>query len=136
MGSLVPCLERDCYRRAGSGGPPEKTLARSEKRLLNSYCWLHAPKAAPRWQRRKKGAGQPLPPDWAQRRKAIILRDRGRCQKCGEAGAREVDHIEARSDNGSDRLDNLRLLCRSCHARRTAYQGRAKQGYVIPEEWK
>jgi len=34
----------------------------------------------------------------------------------------EVDHIQARADGGTHRLDNLRSLCQPCHKRRTAKQ--------------
>ena len=42
----------------------------------------------------------------------------------GERGeivqASDVDHIIPKAQGGSDRHDNLRSLCHSCHSRRTA----------------
>ena len=50
-------------------------------------------------------------------------RDTGRCCDCGEqvswfdTGERtgEMAHIRSRGANGSDTLENVRLLCRRCH---------------------
>ena len=49
-------------------------------------------------------------------RKAAILRDGGKCMECGKLNCRlEVHHIKPRRRNGSDTLDNLITLCKSCH---------------------
>ena len=49
-------------------------------------------------------------------RKAVILRDGGKCMECGRSGCRlEVHHIKPRRSNGSDTLGNLITLCESCH---------------------
>lgn len=48
-------------------------------------------------------------------RTEIRLRDGGRCQQCGKAGA-EVDHINGNSDDP----ENLQLLCLDCHHKKTA----------------
>ena len=47
-------------------------------------------------------------------RRAVIERDLGMCQVCGEPGT-EVDHIGL---NHGD-LESLQLLCRECHAKKT-----------------
>lgn len=60
-----------------------------------------------------------LPKDWARRRKLVIARDGGKCVWCGAPGS-HVDHIER---GGNHELINLRLLCRSCHMRRTGRDG-------------
>lgn len=49
-------------------------------------------------------------------RKAVILRDGGKCMECGRSGCRlEVHHIKPRRSNGSNTLGNLITLCESCH---------------------
>lgn len=49
-------------------------------------------------------------------RKAVILRDGGKCMECGRSGCRlEVHHIKPRRSNGSNTLGNLISLCESCH---------------------
>lgn len=59
------------------------------------------------------------PPDWEARKDAIKRRDNYTCQDCGiEAGEgtmQDVHHITHLSDGGSNRLDNLELLCIDCH---------------------
>jgi len=47
-------------------------------------------------------------------RKAVIARDGGRCQMCGRPGT-DMDHIEGNSNE----MENLRLLCRICHNKKT-----------------
>lgn len=49
-------------------------------------------------------------------RKAIILRDGGKCMECGKTNCKlEVHHIKPRRWNGANTLDNLIALCKSCH---------------------
>lgn len=49
-------------------------------------------------------------------RKAIILRDGGKCMECGKTNCKlEVHHIKPRRWNGANTLDNLITLCKSCH---------------------
>jgi len=38
--------------------------------------------------------------------------------------ATEVDHIVPKSAGGSDSMENLQGLCKPCHSRKTAYEGR------------
>ncbi|WP_371461770.1 HNH endonuclease [Micrococcus luteus] len=58
-------------------------------------------------------------PPWPDRRKAVIQRDRGLCVLCGSKGT-HADHIVRGMDHS---LANLRLLCRSCHMKRTGSDG-------------
>ena len=46
------------------------------------------------------------------------LARRPMCESCGSA-ATEVDHIVALSRGGTNEMDNLRSLCKSCHSRKT-----------------
>ncbi|MFO1151177.1 MAG: HNH endonuclease signature motif containing protein [Alsobacter sp.] len=59
-------------------------------------------------------------------RLALFLRAKGRCQACGwvlAPGTRwDVDHILPRALGGRDAPDNLQVLCRACHAGKTASQ--------------
>lgn len=61
---------------------------------------------------------------WQRLRKVVIQRDRGLCQLCKTQGliraGTDVDHIQSKADGGSDALQNLRLLCSSCHRRVTS----------------
>ena len=61
--------------------------------------------------------------DW----QAVMERDGYRCTSCGRANyevALEVDHIAPRAAGGSNRLENLRLLCVDCHRARHGGQRR------------
>lgn len=74
----------------------------------------------------KNTPSRKLPPDWPERVIAIKNRAFGQCehtmqhnmQRCPERG-RDVDHIVERSDGGTDRLDNLQLLCKYHHGQKT-----------------
>lgn len=63
---------------------------------------------------------------WERTRLAVIARDGGVCQLCGQLivspDGRDyhVDHIVEKAHGGTDALDNLRLCHRSCHSRRHA----------------
>jgi len=45
-------------------------------------------------------------------------RDRYKCVFCGETRNLQIDHIMPVSTGGANDLNNLRVLCRSCNARR------------------
>lgn len=53
--------------------------------------------------------------DWERRRAMVFERDGRRCQNCGAAGRLEAHHITPISEGGTNDLDNLTTLCRSCH---------------------
>lgn len=64
------------------------------------------------------------PPDWEQRRRAVLARDEYTCQRCGEASGPHagdegvtlhVHHVRPLSAGGSNRLSNLVTLCADCH---------------------
>jgi 5-methylcytosine-specific restriction enzyme A len=64
---------------------------------------------------------------WQAIRKKVLERDGYRCQLryavicIGRAS--QVDHIVQPEAGGTDALENLRAVCRRCHARRTGRQG-------------
>lgn len=65
---------------------------------------------------------------WLRTRKQVIARDGGLCQMCGkpvtmEAGDAHIDHIVPKRDGGTDALENLQLLHRACHSKKTANGG-------------
>ncbi|MGP8184652.1 MAG: HNH endonuclease [Terracidiphilus sp.] len=60
-------------------------------------------------------------PAWAER--AVVLRDRGLCAQCGVSIAelrapKNIDHIVALDNGGSNDLSNLQLLCEKCNAKK------------------
>jgi 5-methylcytosine-specific restriction protein A len=87
--------------------------------VRNGRCQEHP------WQRygdpweRNQPYGPRIP---ARRRLAVLAVARFTCAQCG-AGATEVDHITPRHQGGGDSVDNLRALCTSCHAAKTAAEG-------------
>lgn len=62
-----------------------------------------------------------LPSDWSSLRKRRLKRDNYKCANCsakgGPRGSAElhVHHIVPRKDGGSNRLGNLKTLCKECH---------------------
>jgi len=62
---------------------------------------------------------------WQALREHVRQRDRGICARCGDPGARSVDHIIPRELGGMDHPSNLRLLCRKCDNKRHAEKGKA-----------
>ncbi|MEK7355656.1 MAG: HNH endonuclease [Bdellovibrionota bacterium] len=53
----------------------------------------------------------------ASARHALFIRDRGCCGNCGSTRNIEIDHIVPFALGGSNDLENLRLVCRSCNQR-------------------
>jgi 5-methylcytosine-specific restriction endonuclease McrA len=64
---------------------------------------------------------------WGELRVRVLKRDGYRCQLryadicLGKAS--QVDHIVQPEAGGTNSLENLRAVCRRCHARRTGRQG-------------
>lgn len=60
---------------------------------------------------------------WKSLRALVLVRDAWQCKQCRAIIASpkhaHVDHIVPRSRNGSDSLDNLQVLCASCHSLKT-----------------
>lgn len=67
------------------------------------------------------GGISPYPAYWTgELRRKVFARDNNECQDCGKKGMKRSDlvvhHIDFEKENCS--LDNLVLLCRSCHMKR------------------
>jgi 5-methylcytosine-specific restriction enzyme A len=64
---------------------------------------------------------------WQVIRKRVLERDGYRCQlqyaDICVGRASQVDHIVQPEAGGTNALENLRAVCRRCHARRTGRQG-------------
>ncbi|WP_396275470.1 HNH endonuclease [Halodesulfurarchaeum sp. HSR-GB] len=66
-------------------------------------------------------ASNDLPPDWSARRRKIYRLDNYQCQVCERGGPNEgvsvhADHIIPRQWGGDHNRENLRTLCKDCHA--------------------
>lgn len=61
---------------------------------------------------------------WEKLRKVVLARDCGLCQPCSSAGrltpGKIVDHIIPKAEGGTDDLENLQVICKPCHVRKTA----------------
>jgi 5-methylcytosine-specific restriction protein A len=59
---------------------------------------------------------------WKLARQERLVLDNYQCQECGRVVTgrdANVDHVIPKASGGSDLMDNLRTLCRSCHSRKT-----------------
>ena len=63
---------------------------------------------------------------WRSLRKFVLIRDNYLCQICLSKGkyvtATEVDHIVPLKEGGTNELNNLQSLCKSCHSRKTRHE--------------
>ena len=69
---------------------------------------------------------------WDKLRKLAMDRDDWLCQPCKREGratpAREVDHIIPKSQGGTDDLDQLQAICKTCHQEKTQREAAEAQG--------
>lgn len=100
------CVAPRCPHRSVPGS------TRCEAHSLEFYrLFPRAPKATPR----ERGYGG----KWASI-SARVRREVGACEACMGMDDLTVDHVVPLSAGGTHERGNLRVLCRSCHGRRTA----------------
>ena len=103
-----PCTYPGCAEVVDRPGRCDKHKASAQ--------WVKNP-----YQRGKYGSR------WRKLRERILRRDMGLCQVCLALDivtlAYAVDHITPRSKGGTDDEQNLRAICRGCHAEKTAREG-------------
>lgn len=56
--------------------------------------------------------------DRARRYRSLVRRDGEACAHCGATDNLAIDHVIARSKGGSNRLENLQLLCVPCNTKK------------------
>lgn len=68
-------------------------------------------------------------PEWRKNRALALKRAGGACEhlengrRCGSRDRVQVDHIKPVTQGGTHHLDNLRVLCLTCHRRKSAQEG-------------
>lgn len=92
------------------------------------YCPEHAGQEQRRYDaERGTAAERGYDARW-RRLRMMFLRANPICVECWRHGrvtpATEVHHIVPRSKGGTDDWDNLEALCKECHSRKTAAEGR------------
>jgi 5-methylcytosine-specific restriction protein A len=106
---LKRCNEVGCDEKVS-----DNKYSKCDAHRRDVYKSFNAHKDSEPWRGRKY---------WQQIRKVVITRD-VICQTCKANGkvvpGCDVDHIVPVSEGGSKyNLDNLQLLCRSCHSQKT-----------------
>lgn len=103
--ALSPCSVVGCQAMATRG----------------SLCEDHKYRSANPWQPFY------MTKEW-KRLSGLVKAQERACRRCGGTVDLEVDHITALADGG-ERLDraNLQVLCRDCHARKTALDVRKRR---------
>lgn len=74
---------------------------------------------------------------WQKIRKAVLERDEHLCQECLRNGrytlGNQVDHIVNKASGGTDRMDNLQVLCKTCHDEKTKKENRVRANIRLCE---
>ena len=66
-------------------------------------------------------------PEWKITHKNALDRDGHKCQRCGVTAELVVHHKIPRKSGGTDKLDNLKTVCRSCHMKEHRELGVARR---------
>jgi hypothetical protein len=89
------------------------------RRVLDELLAMFGPDAPDQLDRLRlvrTGEREPIP---MSVRRGVWFRDGRCCQWCGAFDNLQLDHIVPWSNGGSDRSDNLRLLCANCNETRS-----------------
>jgi 5-methylcytosine-specific restriction protein A len=66
--------------------------------------------------------------------KLLGERQEWRCSHCRNRleSTAQIDHVVPLGDGGTNHLDNLQILCVSCHARKTDREARLRSTFYSP----
>ncbi|NLD14479.1 MAG: HNH endonuclease [Gammaproteobacteria bacterium] len=67
--------------------------------------------------------------DWLRVRRLVWTEQKGQCAACGTLGRpdqQELDHVHPIHLGGDDSRNNLQMLCKKCHASKTAQEQGAR----------
>lgn len=96
---------------------------------LCGYSWVN-PRYVRNGSRLRRGPYAKRRAEMSRKRESLLLmlsdRDGDGCAVCGSQSHPEIDHVVPISRGGSDAIDNLQILCRSCNRRKSDR---------LPEEW-
>jgi len=80
---------------------------------------------------------------WDALRLMVLVRDKNRCVRCKTPVAVDTAHIDhiVSGKQGTNKLSNLRTLCRRCHVLRACHRhqgmiAKALADGVIPADWR
>jgi 5-methylcytosine-specific restriction enzyme A len=138
MGRARPCIV--CGRRVEGGSPRCELHKEGSGRLRpclvcgrpsqGNYCTVHRPEVDEAVRNERNPYRRHYKdPQYAKNRQHRFERARGRCEACGvhlEAGGWQCDHVVPVSRGGTNAIENLAILCLSCHSRKTAADRRAR----------
>ena len=84
------------------------------RKLANGVEWADRThrKAVHLWTEARPANRTYIP---AYTKKLVFIRDNHRCVKCGSTKNLEIHHIIPLAWGGSNRLENLQLLCQRCN---------------------
>lgn len=81
-----------------------------------------------------------VPHNWTSIRQLVMERDNGRCQEfmrdgtqCTDPGT-ECDHIINVASGGTHSLDNLRMLCKWHHGKKSSAEGNAARKSITEQK--
>lgn len=122
-GRRVDSGESRCEQHKVGGARPRPCMVCGVASQGN-YCLLHEPQV----DEAERNARNPYrkaysDPEYARNRRIRFERAGGRCEMCGiglQPAEWDCDHLVDVKNGGTNSLDNLRVLCRPCHKRKTA----------------
>lgn len=96
-----------------------------------NYCVLHEPTI----DENERNARNPYrrkyrDPEYAKNRQHRFERAHGKCEACGlplMPAEWECDHLIPLRDGGTNAVENLRVLCKPCHQRKTRLERNSRK---------
>lgn len=114
-----------------AGGKRMRSCVVCTRPSMGNYCELHQPIMDEQLRnQRSPYRKQYQSAEYQRNRRIRFQRARGRCEGCGvelQPNAWECDHLISLSRGGTNEIENLRVLCVTCHRAKTAFDRRHRQ---------
>lgn len=118
-----------CELHRSQAGTRARSCVVCGRPTMRNYCDAHDPQLDEERMERQPWRKEYRDPEYRRNRQVRFERSRGRCEACGELlepGWWDCHHVIALRDGGTNAIENLRIICDTCHKSATRQARRTR----------